>query len=139
MNIFLPLLTMTLLIAFSSCKVEQEFNCGLLPAKIVRYDCDRVIFQILDSVVVGDSSWKDVHTGREYSNVVSYYNTCKIEQLVHETKDIVYVTISPMGTGTLDNCMQCEALSQHPPRTMVDFTTISERSCEAGLIKSIHQ
>ena len=121
--------TVILLFAFSSCE-KCEVDCDLVPAKIIRYDCDRVIFQILDSNAVGDAVWEDVQTGQRYNNVVSYYNTCKIARLARGEKIILYVQVEDHSNSNLRDCVQCEALSQLPPQTKVDFSIITAKSCK---------
>ena len=114
---------------FSSCeKCEEE--CDLVAAKVIRYDCDRVIIQMLTSDIIGDSNWEDVQTGQRYSNVVSYYNTCKIQKLTKGKKIKIYVELKEL-TGDAKNrdCVQCEAVSQNPPQTVVDFAKISKEGC----------
>ena len=122
--------TVILLFAFSSCE-KCEVDCDLVPAKIIRYDCDRVIFQILDSTAVGDAVWEDVQTGQLYNNVVSYYNTCKIASLTRGEMRTVYVSITPPASSQqLPDCYHCEALSQSPPQTKVNFKTIADFPCK---------
>ena len=121
--------TVILLFAFSSCE-KCEVDCDLTPVKIIRYDCDRVIFQILDSTSVGDAVWEDVQTGQRYNNVVSYYNTCKIARLAKGEKITLYVQVEDPSNSNLRDCVQCEALSQLPPQTKVDFSIITAKSCE---------
>lgn len=124
-----------LVLAFSSCE-KCEVDCNLLPAKIIRYDCDRVIFQILDSTVIGDAVWEDVQTGQRYTNVVSFYNTCKIATLAKGEMRTLYVSITPPSNPQqLPDCSHCEALSQSPPKTKVDFTNIAKQSCEAPPVR----
>lgn len=127
--------TVIILFAFSSCE-KCDVDCHLVPAKIIRYDCDRVIFQILDSTVVGDAVWEDVQTGLRYNNVVSYYNTCKIAALTRGELWTLYVSITPPASSNqLPDCYHCEALSQSPPQTKVDFTNIDKEPCEAPSVR----
>ena len=122
--------TAILLFAFSSCE-KCEVDCDLVPVKIIRYDCDRVIFQILDSNAVGDAVWEDVQTGQRYNNVVSFYNTCKIASLTNGEMRTLYVSItSPASNQQLPDCYHCEALSQSPPLTKVNFNLISKFPCK---------
>ncbi len=102
-----------------------------MPAKIIRYDCDRVIFQILSDELIGDSNWQDVQTGLKYKNVVSYYNTCKIAELTNGDKKTLYVLIKSdeQEYHSLD-CIVCKAISPAPPKTKVDFIEISLSACE---------
>ena len=127
--------TVILSIACSSCE-KCDVDCGLVPAKIIRFDCDRVIFQILDSTVAGDARWEDVQTGLTYHNVVSYYNTCEIASITNGEKATLYVSIKPAaGSAQLPDCSHCEALSQSPPQTKVDLYNISTQPCEASSLR----
>ena len=122
--------TVILLFVFSSCE-KCKVDCNLVPAKIIRYDCDRVIFQILDSTVVGDAVWEDVQTGERYKNVVSFYNTCEIASLTRGEMRTLYVSITqPVRNNKVPDCYHCEALSQSPPQTRVNFEMISKNPCE---------
>ena len=124
--------TIVLLIAFSSCE-KCDPECNLVPAKVIRYDCDRVIFQLLTTEAIGDANWEDVQTGQRYSNVVSYYNNCKIAELTNGEKITLYVTLKePETNPKISDCFRCEALSQNPPQTKVDFGTISKSPCESS-------
>lgn len=110
--------------------------CDLVPAKILRYDCDRVIFQILDNSFVGDAVWEDVQTGQRYNNVVSYYNTCKIASLAEGQLRTLYVSIKrPSSNNQLSDCYHCQAVSQNPPQTKVDFDIIAKEPCDIPSIK----
>lgn len=118
-----------LLIAFSACTKENS-SCNLVPAKIIRYDCDRVIFKLLNNEMIGDSDWEDVQTGQHYSNVVSYYNTCKIAEITNGRLDTLYVEIKKISENIIpQDCMQCQAISPAPPTTKVDIISISKESC----------
>lgn len=117
-------------VIFGSCE-KCNPDCDLVAAKIIRYDCDRVIFQLLTSETIGDASWEDVYTGETYTNVVSFYNTCKIATLTSGEKTTVYVSIRKPGNDpVLADCYQCLALSKDPPHTKVDFAEISATPCE---------
>lgn len=127
-NLFIAALAM--LIAFSSCE-KCDPECNPVAAKIIRYDCDRVIFQLLTTEPIGDANWEDVQTGQRYSNVVSYYNTCKIANLTNGEKVTLYVSLKqPVADPKMPDCFQCEALSQFPPQTKIDFADVSESPCE---------
>ena len=120
------------IIAFSSCE-KCIPECDLVPAKIIRYDCDRVIFQLLTTTPIGDPDWEDVQTGLRYSNVVSYFNTCKIAKLTNGEKVTLYVNLNePDFNPVIGDCYRCQAISQAPPQTKVDFGTISKSSCEVS-------
>jgi hypothetical protein len=119
-----------LLIAFSSCE-KCEVECNLVAAKIIRYDCDRVIFQLLTTTPIGDPDWEDVQTSQRYSNVVSYYNICKIAEFANGGKTTLYVRIKNDTQEYHDlDCITCKAISPAPPQTKVDFTEISKSPCE---------
>lgn len=123
---------MVILLGFSSCE-KCIPDCELVPAKIIRYDCDRVIFQLLTPTPIGDPDWEDVQTGQRYSNVVSYYNTCKISTLTNGEKATLYVNFKePDMNPVIGDCYRCQAISQAPPQTKVDFGTISETPCEVA-------
>lgn len=121
--------TVALLAAFPSCKKDNA-ECELVAAKIIRYDCDRVIFQMLTPVNLGDSGWLDVQTGIRYDNVISYNNTCIISKLPLRKSDTLYVKVKKGNDAAIPaSCVQCLAVSQNPPGTMVDFVEISGFPC----------
>ena len=128
------LISIVLLMAlfFSSCEKCMVDDCEFIPAKVIRYDCDRVIFQLLTDEKIGDPQWEDKRTGMRYSNVVSYYNTCRIGALTNNCEiDTLYVKLNSTGTNLTDgNCIQCLAVSSDPPQTNVDFTEIQKSACE---------
>lgn len=118
------------ILIFGSCKKSVR-DCNLIPAKIIRSDCDRVIFQLLTTENIGDANWEDVQTGQRYNNVVSYYNNCKIGELTNGKKITLYVSIKePETNPNAPDCFRCEALSQNPPQAQVDFGEISKSPCE---------
>jgi hypothetical protein len=121
------------IIALSSCGKSCEktnSGCKLVPAKVLRYDCDRVILQILSTTLIGDASWTDVQTGQRYSNVVSYYNNCKLNSFTNGQKVTLYVELNVTNAGLVNpDCIQCQAVSQDPPQTNVDFVQISKTPC----------
>jgi hypothetical protein len=130
-KIFLLGILPSVVLLFSSCK-KQEDNCTLIPAKIIRYDCDRVIFQLLTTENIGDANWEDVRTGQQYTNVVSYYNTCAIGAITNGTPAILYVTLKKTDENLFArDCIQCLAVSQNPPQTKVDFTAVFENQCDS--------
>ena len=125
-------LSLILMIAFTSCE-KCDPECNQLEAKIIRYDCDRVIFQLLTAEAIGDPVWEDVQTGERYNNVVSYYNTCNIAKLTNGKKITLYVTLKqPSAEALTPGCYRCEALSQSPPQTKVDFAGVSKSLCEVA-------
>lgn len=114
----------------SSCK-KENVECDLMPAEIIRYDCDRVIFRLLTSTPIGDPDWTDVQTGQHYSNVVSYYNTCRIAQITNGEKSTLYVNLlEPDNCPVIEDCVQCQAVSEAPPQTAVAFGNISKLACD---------
>ena len=122
--------TIVLLIAFSSFE-KCDPECNLVPAKVIRYDCDRVIFQLLTTEAIGDANWEDVQTGQRYNNVVSYYNNCKIGEFTNGEKITLYVTLKePEINPVIGDCVRCQAISQDPPQTKVDFAAISKVPCK---------
>jgi len=119
-----------LVVVFSSCKKENNGACGLTPARIIRYDCDRVIFQLLAHESIGDSDWEDVNTGRRYSNVVSYYNTCRIAAFTNGNFDTLYISVKKINENLFSpGCNQCLAISPNPPQTKIDIADISTEPC----------
>lgn len=119
-----------LFIAFSGCE-KNDSECELVPAKIIRYDCDRVIFQLMTAQTIGDADWEDVETGLHYRNVVSYYNTCRIAALTNGEKTTLYVQVGDDSPGHQNpNCIQCLAISPAPPQKKVDLMDISTSTCE---------
>ena len=131
-NVKLFALMIVAIIAFSSCE-KCIPECELVPAKIIRYDCDRVIFQLLTPTPIGDPDWEDSQTGQRYKNVVSYYNTCKISKLTNGEKITLYVNFKECNISpVVGDCYRCQAISQAPPQTKVDFKTISKSPCEVS-------
>jgi len=117
------------LFMFASCKKETD-HCQFVAAKAIRTDCDRVIFQLLTPERIGDADWQDVHTGARYSNVVSYYNICLMGQLGICKGDTLYVRIRSTYEYVYDSgCFQCQAISNDPPQTKVDFIKMSKSAC----------
>lgn len=129
MKNYMTALMLLVLFAFSSCE-KAEIACGRIPAKIIRYDCDRVIFQLQTDVMIGDPSWEDVHTGQRYSNVVSYANTCRIAAITNGEMTTLYLELNEGAPATTPpDCYQCLAISANPPATRVDFGEISMSPC----------
>jgi hypothetical protein len=54
-KILLPLIVGITLLPVFSCKKNSTTDCTLIPAKIIRYDCDKVIFQLLTNELIGDA------------------------------------------------------------------------------------
>jgi hypothetical protein len=129
-KIFLLGILPSVVLLFSSCK-KQEENCNLIPAKIIRYDCDKVIFQLITNENIGDANWEDVRTGQQYTNVVSYYNTCAIGAITNGNLATLYVNLKKTDENLFaQDCNQCLAVSQNPPQTKVDFISVSENQCD---------
>ena len=102
----------------------------MVTLKTLRYDCDRIIFQVIGSDIIGDSSWTDTYTGNTYTNVVSYYNTCEIASITSGQIQILYANLEKTNEFLWpDGCVQCLAISPYPPKTMVKLTNISTSSC----------
>jgi hypothetical protein len=117
------------LLVFASCTKCKE-DCQLIPAKIIRYDCDRVIFQLLTNEMLGDNTWTDINSGQVYSNVVSCFNTCEIAALTNGEYMTLYV--NPEKTELpppVTDCIQCQAISNAPPNTKMIFKNIATEPC----------
>ena len=126
---------LALLFVFSSCE-KCYTECDLVPAKIIRYDCDRVIFQLLTTQTIGDADWLDVQTGERYSNVVSYYDNCKINKLTKGEMVSIYVRLKMAEPNPpIPDCYRCEALSQAPPVIQVDLLEVSKNPYDETDIK----
>lgn len=118
--------------AFTSCK-KTVSECGMTEAKIIRYDCDRVIFQLLTNENIGDADWTDVQTHQQYSNVVPYYNTCAVNAITNGEIATLYVTVKKVVESNYDiYCNQCKVKSNYPPQTKVDFISISTEPCNSN-------
>lgn len=117
------------LLLFSACCKEKE-ECGLVPAKLIRFDCDRAIFQLLTDQVIGDPAWTDVNSGRQYNNVVSCFNTCEIAAITNGQFMTLYVNLEKTDQVLpVADCVQCQAVANDPPDTNVIFKTISGQPC----------
>lgn len=125
------LIAALMLISFSACNKCKE-DCELIPAKLIRYDCDQVIFQLLINEMPGDNTWTDVNSGQVYSNVVSCFNTCEIAAITNGEYVTLYV--KPEKTELhfpVTDCFQCQAIANHPPNTKVIFKEMSTKPCAA--------
>ena len=126
-------LSLAIILSLFSCN-KNENDCSLIPARIIRYDCDRVVFELLTDQLIGDASWTDTHTGTTYTNVVSYYHTCRIAQLTNGANDTLYVKLEKTNENRVpENCVQCAALPANPPATKVVFTEISTEGCREAV------
>jgi hypothetical protein len=130
-KIIIPLICLVIVTGFYSCE-KQSAECGLVPAKILLYDCDRIVFQLLTNENIGDTNWLHVQTGMRFNNVVSNYRRCAMNPLTHPEFDTVYLSnIKKVNRNERDNsCSQCDGLPLNPPQTMIDFTNISAVPCE---------
>lgn len=127
---FLVLVASLAVFSFSSCEKCLK-DCELIPAKVIRYDCDRVIFQLLTREMLGDNTWTDVNNGQVYHNVVSYYNTCEIAAITNGEYNTIYVKAEKTEQShPVDECIQCQAISNQPPVTKMIFKEISTEPCE---------
>lgn len=115
---------------FSACSKTKE-DCQLIPAKVIRYDCDRVIFQLLTNELIGDNTWLDVYSGQSYRNVVSCFSTCEIAAITLGEYSTLYVNLEkteqPLPPA---DCYQCQAIAKDPPVTKVIFKSISSGPCD---------
>jgi hypothetical protein len=116
--------------ACTKCQPECEPECELIPATIIRYDCDRVIFKLLTTENIGDAEWVDSFTGERHRNVVSFSNTCRIASITSGEKETLYVRLLKTTHQPALDCFQCQAVSTNPPQTAVEFTEISKLPCE---------
>lgn len=120
---------MLVLNVLSSCNKCKE-DCKLIAAKVIRYDCDQVIFRLLTNEILGDSTWLDVNSGQVYSNVVSCFNTCEIAAITKGEYSTLYVnpekTELPLPAA---DCFQCQAIANDPPKTRMIFRDISTEPC----------
>ena len=132
-RILIPVLSFAFCGSFFACKNEQTNSCSLMPAKIIRFDCDRVIFQLLTNDFAGDAEWTDVHTGNRYNNVVYWFNNCGLSAGNHDLMDTVYINPERITVPRYpENCVQCQAVSSNPPQTMVEVTEISDAPCNTA-------
>ena len=120
---------MITLLLSACCKTKED--CQLIAAKVIRYDCDRVVFQLLTEELIGDSTWLDVNSGQSYRNVVSCFNTCEIATITRGAYSTLYVSMQkaeqPLPSA---GCVQCQAIANDPPGTKVVFTHISTAPCD---------
>lgn len=136
------MIALLLSFCFAACDKQdkkEEENCeesGLIEAKLIRVDCDGVIYRLLTSEQIGDAAWTNVIDGEVYHNVVRFRNTClmaeKTNGYAHQT---IYVKLRKIDQPALPaNCVECLAISQSPPRQWVDFLAIATTPCGPGLI-----
>lgn len=119
--------------SFAACEKKNETDCsGFTKVKVIRVDCDEVVFQVMSDVLVGDPTWTDVTNGQVYDNVVRYRNTCRIAQKTngYSNKTLLVKWKKLNQPGPLDaNCAECDAISLNPPQQWVDFTEIASQAC----------
>lgn len=115
-----------------SCRKENGNTCDLIPAKILRVDCDRIIFQLETSEMIGDNTWTNIDDNTTYDNVVMYRNTCKIAEKTNGYANMVLYVDPEKITSPENpaNCIECQAISRNPPLQWVDFKTISDQACK---------
>ncbi len=120
---------------FTSCtKDNKKTNCNLTHAKVLRYDCDRVILQVLDGSINGDAVWTNVVNGNIYHNVVSFHNTCAFAAATGNMATDVYIE----GAAIIENpqmdasCVQCQAVSPNPPITKISGSGFSSAPCNGN-------
>lgn len=127
------LLMIILSTAIFSCAKHKHRDCALIPAKILRYDCDRVILQLLTNEHIGDNNWTDVQNGNAYTNVASYYNTCQIASFTNGRFDTVYVKAETIHDDPFVNgCVQCMVASPDPPKTKIVLKEIQTAPCDSS-------
>lgn len=135
------------IVVTSSCeKIDSHFSkkpvekiadeCDLIPAKILRYECDGVVFQLQGEKAFGDVAWEDKTTGVIHSNVVFYHNTCEINTLTNGELTTLYVNAQKTNTPAQPaDCMQCLAVTENAPQTKVSFSSISKESCSGNALQ----
>lgn len=135
-KIILGALVLVTAIQLTSCEkmnchtLDKKPDCELIPAKIIRYDCDRVIFELLTNEKIGDESWKDETSGTTYHNVASCFNTCPISEITKGSITTLYVKIKQTEEFiTNGDCVQCQAISTNVPSRQIDFLEIKTRPC----------
>ncbi len=116
--------------SLSSCCKPKE-DCQLIAAKVIRYDCDRVIFQLLTDELLGDNTWLDVNSGQAYRNVVNCFNTCEIAAITKGEYSTLYVKMEKTGQPLPPaDCFQCQAVANDPPLTNMIFKEIATEPCD---------
>ena len=130
------MMIMLLSFCFAACDKQnkKEDECdgtGLIEAKLIRVDCDEVIYRLVTTEQIGDASWTNVVDGQVYNNIVRFRNTClmaeKTNGYAHQT---IYVKVKKLGQPVLpSNCYECQAVSRNPPQQWVDLTMIATSPC----------
>lgn len=121
--------------SFAACEKKNETtDCsGFTEVKVIRVDCDEVVFQVMSDVLIGDPSWTDARDGQVYHNVVRYRNTCRIAEKTNGySNKTLFVKWKKLNEpGPLDaNCVECDAISPNPPQQWVDFTEFASQACK---------
>lgn len=126
------------IVALSGCeKKEKTLVCEYTEVVRLRTDCDRIIFKVLSNNFTGDATWTDVSNGKQHSNVIAMINPCRFFSIpypVWQRRDTFYVKIKQLPNNNPpipgEDCAQCLAISNNPPKTQVDFTEIQLSPCE---------
>jgi hypothetical protein len=120
---------------FAACekknKDQDNQDCEYIEAKLIRVDCDEVIYRLMTNEAIGDANWTNVMDGQVYTNVVRFRNTCwmaeKTNGYAHQT---IYVKVKKIDQPVLPtNCYEYQAISRNPPQQWVDFLAISTTPC----------
>jgi hypothetical protein len=128
------------ILALAACqKSETNTDCTLVPVKLLRSDCDRLIFQSLSDKIKGDARWTDVQTGKTYQNVIADFNTCRLGALLNnQATGILYVDPAKIEYGNTSQpagCVQCTAVSSNPPAISVRLNFVQTDSCGTFFIQ----
>lgn len=129
------MMILLLSLCFAACKKQNKDgdneDCEYIEAKLLRVDCDEVVFRLVTNEAIGDASWTDVNDGQVYHNVVRFRNTClmaaKTDGYARKT---LYVKVKKIDQPALPaGCIECQAISRNPPQQWVDFLAISTTPC----------
>ncbi len=124
------LIVSAITLSFLSCKKIDCIDhitdkCKLIPAKILRYDCDRIIFELKTDQKIGDENWTNSSTGQTHHNVVACFNTCPVSEITKGKMVTVYVKLKETEQFfTNEACVTCPAVSTNVPDKQVDFLEI---------------
>lgn len=122
------LLAVILLIGFSACSKSED--CDYLEAKVIRYDCDRVILKLGEDAPMGEDNWYDASSGEHYDNVVSCLNICTIREVTRGVPDAtVYVKLKETTRTNGEICLVCSGISLSGPAVIVETTAVSASKC----------
>jgi hypothetical protein len=117
-------------IACSKQNDKKANACAFVPAKVLRYDCDIVIIQVLTSDLIGDAQWVNVHNGNRYDNVVFVKTGCDPIGNRNDPFGIFYVKLGPPVTNLLRCGVQCQAIPSSPPTTEKSILEQSQSACD---------